>query len=145
VPDFPLHLIDTFDQSSICPDSGRQGVFYISMREHGIWKMQYDKGSDSLSFHRLTAKGSIVYKMGLGVIEKGADYLKTDKAIYAAAEIGGEYGFYRSLDDCRTWTRINNERQMFGDINAIAGDSREFGRFYIATGSRGLICGEEDA
>ena len=74
----------------------------ITMREHGIWKMQYDKGSDSLSFHRLTAKGSIVYKMGLGVIEKGADYLKTDKAIYAAAEIGGEYGFYRSLDDVIT-------------------------------------------
>ena len=31
---------------------------------------------------------------------------------------------------------------MFGEINAIEGDSREEGRFYLATGSRGLICGE---
>lgn len=31
---------------------------------------------------------------------------------------------------------------MFGDINSIDGDKRVFGRFFIATGSRGVIYGE---
>ena len=142
VPEFTLHLIDTFDKSSICPDSGKEGIFYISMVEHGIWKMKYDKEKDIISFSRITKDDVTVYKMGLGVIAEGADYLQTDKAIYATAIIDGQYGFYMSLDDAKTWTRINNENQMFGDINTIAGDSRKFGRFFIGTGSRGLIYGE---
>ena len=54
----------------------------------------------------------------------------------------GVYGFFRSFDDGHTWEKINDERQQFGDINSIDGDSRCFGRFFIATGSFGLKYGE---
>ena len=111
------------------------------MIKDGIWKMIYDKASDSLTFKKLTNSGDTFYKIGLG-INKDSDYLTGNKAVYAAATIDGVYGFYISTDECKTWCRINNDHQMFGDINCVCGDSRGFGRFYIATGSRGLIYGE---
>jgi hypothetical protein len=67
------------------------------------------------------------------------------KTLYVNGIIDGDYGFYRSLDEGRTWQRINKENQMFGDIRSIVGDPREFGRFYIATGSRGVLWGKPKA
>ncbi len=142
VPEFPLGIIDTADKAAICPDHGRMGTFYMSIVEGGIWKIQYDKAADKLSFNKLTKDGDTVYKAGLGLISPDADYLTSDKAIYAAATIDGTYGFYLSTDECKSWTRINNDKQMFGEINCITGDARVFGRFVIATGSNGLIYGE---
>lgn len=141
VPDAVLSNIDTFDKASVCPEHGKSGIFYISMIKDGIWKMIYDKASDSLTFKKLTNSGDTFYKIGLG-INKDSDYLTGNKAVYAAATIDGVYGFYISTDECKTWCRINNDHQMFGDINCVCGDSRVFGRFYIATGSRGLIYGD---
>jgi hypothetical protein len=142
VPDFFLAAIDTSDASSIGVERGKEGVIYLSLLEHGIWKYVYDAASDGVSCHRLTQAGDVCYKMGLGLLRPDADYIRDAKAIYAAAVIRGEYGFYCSFDDCRTWTRINSGKQMYGRIHAIAGDARRFGRFYIATGSRGLLYGE---
>ncbi len=31
---------------------------------------------------------------------------------------------------------------MYGEINSIDGDKRVFGRFFLATGSRGVLYGE---
>ena len=63
---------------------------------------------------------------------------------FVDAVIGGEYGFFRSFDDCRTIQRINTAQQMFGRIHSIDGDKRVFGRFYLATGSSGLLLGEPE-
>ncbi len=63
-------------------------------------------------------------------------------SIYTAAVIDGAYGFYQSLDDGQTYTRLNTDSQMYGEINSVEGDSRTYGRFYLATGSRGVLYGE---
>ena len=47
------------------------------------------------------------------------------------------------LNDGKTWERINTDKQMFGDIISIDGDKRVFGRFYLGTGTRGLVYGDE--
>ena len=57
---------------------------------------------------------------------------------------GGVYGFYRSTDDGAAYVRVNAEDQMYGEINSMDGDSRVFGRFYIGTGSLGVLYGEPD-
>ncbi len=142
VPEFFLASIDTDDRSSIWVESGKEGIIYISIGEYGIWKMVYDINMDKVLFTKLTKDADVVYKMGLGIISPDADYFKDNKAIYVAATIDGVYGFYRSVDDCKSWIRINNNKQMFGAIHAIAGDSRTFGRFFLATGSRGLLYAE---
>jgi len=137
-------LVDTINKMDIRCDNGKSGVFYISIREGGLWKLTYSVAEDSIVLKKLTAEGDCVYRLGLGVGRPGGDYLADSKAVYMAAIISGEYGFYRTTDECRTCVRINDDNQMYGEINSCCGDAREFGRFYVATGSRGLLYGERD-
>ena len=52
---------------------------------------------------------------------------------------------FRSFDEGRTWEKLNNDAQQFGDINSMDGDSREPYVFYIATGSFGVKYGKPKA
>ena len=143
--DFPrleLGLIDCSNKTEIRAESGRAGVLYLALNRFGLWKMQYEKGDGSLSLKRLTKEGDAVFRFGMGLLREGGSYLTEDKAFYICGIIDGRYGFYRSLDQGRSWQRLNTDRQMFGDINSIDGDCRRFGRFYIATGSMGALYGD---
>ena len=82
------------------------------------------------------------YHLGLGILRPGGEYLEEEKALYVSANIGGIYGFFRSLDRGKTFQKLNDCNQCFGDINSIDGDKRVFGRFFIGTGSRGVLYGE---
>lgn len=135
-------FVDTINKMDVRCDNGKSGVFYISIREGGLWKLIYSVSDDTVTMKKLTADGDCVYRVGLGVGRPGGDYLTEDKAIYMAAEIGGEYGFYRTVDEGSSFVRINADDQMYGEINSCCADAREFGRFYIATGSRGLLYGD---
>lgn len=134
--------IDCANKTEVRGDNGRKGIFYMALRENGLWKLQYEWKKKELTLRRLGQEGDIFYRMGLGLIRPGGEYLKEDKAVYVAATIGGEYGFYRTLDDGQTFVRLNTEEQMYGEINSMEGDSQVYGRFYIATGSRGVLYGE---
>jgi len=142
-PEVKFHHIDGANKTEVRGDAGRSGIFYMALREHGLWKLRYKEETDGLTVKRLTKDNETVYAAGLGIRTPDGAYLGEDKAIYVAGSIGGEYGFYRSLDDAKSWERINTEKQMFGNIMSIDGDSRTFGRFFIATGTRGLIYGEQ--
>lgn len=135
-------LIDCADQTEVRGESGREGCFYLALREQGLWKLLYDSKKKELSLQRLSKKGDVFYRMGLGVWRPGGEYLRERKAIYTAAVIDGVYGFYRTEDEGRSYVRLNTDAQMYGEINSIEGDSRVYGRFYIATGSRGVLYGE---
>lgn len=135
--------IDTANRTEIRVESGKQGVIYIATGRAGLWKVFYNPATDVFEGTRLSKLGDEVYRVGLGLIAPGSNYLTDNKAVYMCATIDGEYGFFRSFDDCRTCERINNESQMFGEINSIDGDKRTFGRFFIASGSHGVIYGEE--
>lgn len=136
--------IDCADKTEIRGDAGRRGSFYLALGEYGLWKLHYEKQTDTVTVTRLSREQDAVYRVGLGLRAPGAGYLAEDKAIYLCGVIDGAYGFYRSFDDARTLERLNTEQQMFGEILSIDGDSRCFGRFYLATGSRGLVYGEEE-
>lgn len=140
-PQLDFSLIDCANKTEVRGECGKQGVFYMALGEHGLWKLHYDMEKDDISVIKLGADGDIFYRMGLGVIRPDGDYYKEDKAIYTAAKIGGVYGFYRSTDDGRTFVRLNGDNQMYGEINSIEGDSRVYGRFYLGTGSRGVLYG----
>ena len=97
---------------------------------------------DSLNVIRLSKEGDSVFRVGLGIGKKDMSYYYGNMAIYLCGVIDNQYGFYRSFDECETYERINTDRQMFGDINSIDGDKNVFGRFFIATGSRGVLYGK---
>lgn len=167
-PEIDFGLIDCADKTEVRGEAGRIGVFYLAVGEGGLWKLKYDETMDEtrmpadddkrngaaefseggrarngLTLTRLTEPGVTVYRMGLGLGTRGGDYCRDPKAIYFSGVVCGQYGFYRSLDECETFERINTDRQMFGEINSIDGDCRVFGRFYLATGSNGLKYGEQ--
>lgn len=147
-PEIQFGLIDCANKTEIRPDNGRSGIFYMALAEHGMWKLTFEnKTIDGDTFGvkatKLSSGLDAVYRLGLGIGRENGDYLKEDKAIYITARIDGEYGFYRTVDEGASFTRLNTAGQMFGDINSMEGDSRVFGRFFIATGSRGVIYGEQ--
>lgn len=142
-PEAEFHHIDGANKTEVRGDAGRSGIFYLALREHGLWKLWYKEDTDEIKTKRLTKEKEVVYAAGLGIRAKDSGYLGEDKAIYIAGSVEGTYGFYRSFDDAKTWERINTAEQMFGNVMSIDGDSRTFGRFFIATGTRGLIYGEE--
>lgn len=132
------------DKTEIRGETGKSGIFYIALNHNGLWKLIYDKISDQVTVTRLTKEGDTVYKVGLGLGSPDGDYYQDKKAIYCNAKLDGVYGFFRTLDEGKNFERINTENQMFGEINSIDGDCRVFGRFYLATGSNGLLYGEPD-
>lgn len=134
--------IDSRNHVEIRAESGKEGTLWIAMNYDGLWKLTYKREEDKLSIQRISSPGDSVFCIGLGIGEEG-DYFRGSKTLYVAAIINGVYGFYRSSDEGNSFVRINNDKQMFGEVKSIDGDSRTFGRFYIATGSRGVLYGEE--
>jgi len=142
-PQFDFGYIDTKNKSEIRGVAGEKGLFYAAMAYEGLWKLIYDFDADGFSAEKLTEDGDACFRMGIGLGRKGGNYIGEPKAIYLSGNIDGQYGFYRTFDECTTFERINTSSQMYGDINSIDGDKRVFGRFFLATGSRGVLYGEE--
>lgn len=142
-PDLDFGLIDCANKTEIRVESGKEGVLFLALNTHGLYKIIYDPSTASLTFQKITKDGDAAYRFGLGLLRDGGDYISEDKAFYLCGTIDGHYGFHRSLDQGMSWEQLNDETQMFGDINSIDGDCRTFGRFYIATGSFGALYGEE--
>ena len=140
--DFPLvdfGCIDGADRNKVCPVPYQSGNFYLGLGKEGLWKICFSPEKRQAEAVRITKDGDAVYCVGLGKGE--SENGKTDQAIYCNGVLDGVYGFYRSLDDGQSFVRINTDKQMYGQIGAIAGDAREFGVFYIATRTRGLLRG----
>lgn len=142
-PKIDFGLIDCADKTEVRGETGKRGVFYLAVGAGGLWKLAYDGDRDAVGLTRLTAPGITVYRMGLGLGSPSGDYYRDAKAIYFNGVIDGQYGFYRTLDEGKSFERLNTDRQMFGEINSIDGDCRTFGRFYLATGSNGLKYGQQ--
>ena len=143
LPETDFGLIDCANKTEVRGVAGESGLFYLALGADGLWKLCYDRSRDSVTCKKLSAAGDSCLRCGLGLGRPGGDYVKENKAIYLCGVIGGEYGFYRTLDEGKTYVRLNDENQMYGEINSIDGDKREFGRFFLATGSRGVLYGEE--
>lgn len=142
-PQVNFGLVDCADQTEIRAASGQPGDLYIATGKDGLWKLHYQPEDDAFTGRRLTAPGDSVFCVGLGLGRPGGNYASQPKALYFNGYLNGEYGFYRSFDECATCQKLNNHRQMFGRIHSIDGDKRVFGRFFIATGSTGVLYGVE--
>lgn len=56
----------------------------------------------------------------------------------------GAKGLFRSTDDAKTWTQIDDDNHKYGGVGMIAGDPCIFSRIYISGGAaRGIIYGED--
>jgi photosystem II stability/assembly factor-like uncharacterized protein len=75
--------------------------------------------------------------LGFGKAAPGAAY----PAIYIYGTIGGVLGLYQSIDEARTWTRIDDAKHRFGALangGFVRGDANTFGVVYRSTAGRGI-------
>lgn len=135
--------IDTTNKTEVRGVAGEEGVFYMALAREGLWKYEYNSALDEITCTKLMDENDDCYRMGLGIGRKGGTYIGEPKAIYLCGVIDGQYGFYRTLDEGKTYERLNDTNQMYGEINSMDGDKRKFGRFFLATGSRGVLYGEQ--
>ena len=105
-------------------------MFYILI----LWLFAQVAGPNKGNAEVATLDGKVVGAANVGQM--------FTKDIYFCGRLEGEYGFYRTFDEGKSYERLNQDNQMYGEINSIDGDKRKFGRFFLATGSRGVLYGE---
>lgn len=136
--------IDTANKTEVRGVAGEIGCFYMALGADGLWKLKYDDKADKVQAYKLTKEDESCFCMGLGIGKEKREFANDNKAIYFCGIIDGEYGFYRTFDEGKTCERINSDNQMYGQIISMDGDKRKFGRFFMASGSRGVLYGEEE-
>lgn len=115
-------------------EPGRSGVLWAALRRLGLWRLEFIPAENRFEARRVTAANDVIYTVGIGKALPGSGRL----TLYISGTIGGKYGFWRSRDGGNDWELISREL-LFGRINSLCGDMRVPGRFYIGSGTFGLI------
>ncbi|ELP71122.1 WD40/YVTN/BNR-like repeat-containing protein [Streptomyces turgidiscabies] len=113
---------------------GRVGDLWLSTKGNGL-----HRSTDGGATFAKVASCWASHTLGFGRAAKGAAY----PAIYMVGSTETITAVYRSDDEAKTWTRINDDAHQWGWTGeAITGDPRVFGRVYLATNGRGIQYGE---
>ncbi|HZU85595.1 MAG TPA: xyloglucanase [Polyangiaceae bacterium] len=130
LPSLPDYQIT---QGSIETVPGVEGEVWLT-----TGKNLYRSTDSGKSYRSASSAVAESYGLGFGKAAPG----KTAPAMYLVGKAGGTSGFFRSDDGGVNWARINDDRHQFGQVGAITGDPRVYGRVYIGTGGRGILYGE---
>ncbi len=112
---------------------GVNGGYLARSTDGGESFVNIDPASDPI----YTQKIQHAEAVGFGKAAPGADY----PAIYISGTIDGEKGVFQSIDEAKTWTRIDDPNHQYGSLsngNFIRGDANTFGVVYRSTAGRGI-------
>ncbi|HPR31844.1 MAG TPA: hypothetical protein PLK12_07105, partial [Prolixibacteraceae bacterium] len=134
----PLHLekgiIDPKQPRNIRGDSrgGQDRIYTTPGRENDLWIAAFDglyHSPKAGSTFTLMPKVSQIHGFGFGKAAPGKKY----PALYLIGIVDGVRGIYRSTDQARNWTRINDDRHQWGLLLHVTGDPKKYGRVYVGT------------
>lgn len=117
------------EAGKIVPVVGKAGHLWLPTSS-GVYRSK-DGGT---TFEKLLSV-DLAEQIGLGAAAPGADY----PALYIIGKVGGTGGVFRSIDEGRSWARINDAATGFGTMQVIEGDPKMFGRVYVGTNGRGIL------
>jgi len=126
---------------------GQDRIYATPGRSGDLWLAAFDGLYHFVSPQQQTAaRASLaplpgveeIHAFGFGKAAPGQSY----PAIYLVGTVDGQPGIFRSIDQARTWTRINDDQHQWGLILQIAGDPRIYGRVYVGTHGRGVFYGD---
>ncbi|MFH8975276.1 WD40/YVTN/BNR-like repeat-containing protein [Streptomyces sp. NPDC017890] len=113
---------------------GRTGDLWLSTKYNGLYRST-DGGRAFTKVESCWAS----HTLGFGRAADGAGY----PAIYQVGSTEAITAVYRSDDEAKSWTRINDDHHQWGWTGeTITGDPRVYGRVYLATNGRGIQYGE---
>lgn len=143
----PNHIFDKLQTAEelklrnfeVRAESEKEKTLWAAFGSAGLWRLEFDEKSKSVNCVHITKPNDFTLGVGFGKPKDGEKV----PAIFTSGIINGQYGFWRSCDYGKTFDLISDDNQHFGTVISISGDPREFGQFYIATGSRGLLYGRE--
>lgn len=129
---------------------GQDRLYAAPGRTGDLWLPAFDglyrttqplsQSDPAVSFERLPGVEEI-HAFGFGKAAPNQTY----PALYLAGTVHGQPGIFRSIDEARTWVRINDDQHQWGLILQIAGDPRLYGRVYVGTHGRGIFYGDPAA
>ncbi|EGO20097.1 hypothetical protein SERLADRAFT_442836 [Serpula lacrymans var. lacrymans S7.9] len=135
---------ETFDVTSTLGSSTAPVKIVVNPSLTGDVWVSSDKGifhsTDTGSSFTALSAPSEAWAIALGAPASSGGY----PALYAAADISGLVGYYRSDDTGATWVQINDAAHGFAQAsaNVMTGDPRIYGRVYIGTNGRGIWYGD---
>jgi len=110
---------------------GHEGEFWVIA--NNVLLHSVNSGASIVAAKNVQAK-----LIGFGKAPPG----RATPAIFIAGKVSGVEGIFRSDDGGSAWVRINDDRHGFGEMRALCGDPRIFGRVYFGTGGRGVLYGD---
>ena len=123
----------------MCVVDGRQGDVWVARGSSGITHLT---GCDTGSPTAKNITMSSCTCIGTGRGKTDDDY--PSLYIWGRKTTSQPLGLYRSDDQGTTWTRINDDQHQFGgpgNAQIVCGDMNVYGRVYMSTVGRGVICG----
>ena len=123
-------------QDHIYPEPGRSGELWFAAFNglyHGILKSSMQE----VFFQRMPGVDE-VHAFGFG---KAAPHHQ-GAALYLIGTVQGQPGIFRSIDNAKGWTRINDDAHQWGLVLQISGDPKLYGRAYVGTHGRGIFYGD---
>jgi len=124
----------------MCVVDGQQGEVWLARGSSGIAHLTgCDTGTPTVNHIALSACTCI----GAGRGKAADDY--PSLYIWGRTQASQPIGLYRSDDKGVTWTRINDDLHQFGgpgNAQIVCGDMNTYGRVYMSTVGRGVVCGE---
>ncbi|MEW2157681.1 1,4-beta-glucanase [Streptomyces sp. NPDC007189] len=121
-------------QYQLAAAPGRSGDLWLSAKGNGLYR-----STDGGATFGKVGSAWAAHTVGFGKAAPGADY----PAVYLVGATGTVTAVYRSDDQARTWSRINDDAHQWGWTGqAVTGDPRLHGRVYLATNGRGIQYGD---
>ena len=112
---------------------GINGGFLTRSTDGGVTFHDIDPAVDP----KYTQRVQHAEAVGFGKAADGHDY----PAIYIYGTIGGVRGVWQSIDEAKSWVRIDDPKYQFGALangNFVRGDMNTFGVVYRSTAGRGI-------
>ncbi len=149
----------TFTLASQLANQYDTGFVVSPAAEGDLWTTSYNGLNHSVdsgaTFTSVLPYGNTSYALGFGAADPQQSY----PALYMIGQLGSDGscaspsdvtdGFtvatnciYRSVDEGKTFVRINDFAHQYSNATILTGDPRVFGRFYLGTPGRGIIEGD---
>lgn len=114
---------------------GHEGLVYLPSPSKGVL-VSTDYGATFKNAGLITCDG-----IGVGKGQTAGSY-----TLYAFGNDGKNEGYFRSVDEGKTWLLTNDNKHNYGGLGNgqfIIGDMNVFGRFYVGTTGMGIVYADE--